>query len=147
MAANALRPANHEVVILRVSDTGRGIPTEDISHVFEPFFTTKSVEAGTGLGLAMVYGTVTQHGGHIAVESRVMGGTTFVITLPAAEGTPEPFQPPPQRTAPSARSVQGRILVVEDEPQVRAVFAGALRSRGYEVIEAADGLEALAKVE
>jgi two-component system, cell cycle sensor histidine kinase and response regulator CckA len=140
----AVGPPGSNLVRLRVSDDGQGIPAEQLSHLFEPFFTTKEVGQGTGLGLAMVYGVVTRHGGHIAVHSTPGGGTTFVITLLAAETASahatgarraeEPHEEPP---------TYAQLLVVEDEPQVRKILVRALRSAQYQVVEAADGLEAL----
>ncbi|HEY8256655.1 MAG TPA: PAS domain S-box protein [Gemmatimonadales bacterium] len=126
--------------MLTVSDTGEGMPPETLRHVFEPFFTTKDVGEGTGLGLATVYGIVRQSGGFISVASQPGHGTTFRIYLPladtAAVANPVP-EPPP---------VEGgheTILVVEDETNVRAFLARALREFGYTVIEAADGAEGL----
>jgi nitrogen-specific signal transduction histidine kinase/CheY-like chemotaxis protein len=127
-------------VRLRVSDTGTGMPPEVVAHAFEPFFTTKSDDGGTGLGLATVYGILTQADGHIRIYSEPGGGTTFSITLPAttlaaAPGTPEVTY---QRT-PSGETV----LVVEDEAALREVTRRILARNGYQVITAASGPEAL----
>lgn len=139
----ALHPPRSTVVRLWVTDEGHGIAAEHLGMVFEPFFTTKRVGEGTGLGLAIVYGVVTAHGGHIAVESQKGRGTTFRITLPIA-----PEERVERRDAVGERSItrrsHARILVAEDQPQVRAFIATALREEGYEVIETEDGREAIA---
>ena len=124
---------------LTVSDTGTGMDPETQKHVFEPFFTTKEVDKGTGLGLATVYGIIKQHAGGIQFESRPGEGTTFRLAFPvctkapAAEGRPADH---PERGAES-------ILLVEDQVEVRRLAATILKMFGYEVHEAADGLEAL----
>jgi two-component system, cell cycle sensor histidine kinase and response regulator CckA len=128
-----------EYVELQVRDTGCGIPEEDLMHIFEPFFTTKDVGKGTGLGLATVHGVVAQSGGHLFVDSAVDAGTTFRILLPRAEGAPEP------RNTMVYNSSKGTetVLLVEDEPAVRAVARIILKQAGYTVLEAAGGYEAL----
>jgi two-component system cell cycle sensor histidine kinase/response regulator CckA len=130
-----------------VADTGPGIPPQVLGKIFEPFFTTKPVGEGTGLGLATVYGIVKQADGWIAVQSKVGEGTAFRIFLPvhvppAGEAAAPANTPKPK---PAARDLSGvgRILFVEDEDAVRGVAARLLRARGYDVIEAADGEEAL----
>jgi len=133
-----------EQAMIEVSDDGAGIPAEVLDKIFDPFFTTKPVGEGTGLGLATVYGIVKQSDGWIAVESRPGQGAAFRIFLPvhvAAVAAP----PPPRPARPAARDLSGagRILFVEDEDAVRSVAAKLLRARGYEVIEAASGEEAL----
>jgi two-component system cell cycle sensor histidine kinase/response regulator CckA len=135
-----------DCALIEVSDTGPGIPPELAAKVFEPFFTTKPVGEGTGMGLATVYGIVDQADGHILMTSKPGEGATFRILLPAytpVEGaTPIPVAVP---VKPVARDLSGagRILFVEDEDAVRGVAARLLRARGYEVLEAADGEEAL----
>ena len=126
-------------VELAVSDTGSGIRDADLPHIFEPFFTTKGAASGTGLGLATVYGIVTQSGGQVLVESEP-GGTTFRVLLPAVD---EP--PAAKDTAPALESVSGTetVLVVDDDAAVRSLTCRILRSKGYHVIEAADGAAAL----
>ena len=123
-----------------------------MDKIFEPFFTTKPIGEGTGLGLATVYGIVKQADGWVHVESPVgAGGATFRIFLPihapARDRVPPPrrLPPPPKFKPKPARDLSGagRILFVEDEDAVRVVAARLLRARGYEVIEAADGEEAL----
>ena len=133
-----------EQAMIEVSDDGAGIPPEVLNKIFDPFFTTKPVGEGTGLGLATVYGIVKQSGGWIAVDSRPGEGAAFRIFLPVHVAAVAP--PPPARPArPAARDLSGagRILFVEDEDAVRSVAAKLLRARGYEVMEAASGEEAL----
>jgi len=134
-------------VCLEVSDTGVGIPQENLVRIFEPFFTTKQQGAGTGLGLATVYGIVRQTGGYVTVHSEVDHGTFFTILLPEYSGPAE--LPVPLVSDGKALDLTGtgRILVVEDEDPVRAFTARALRSKGYEVHEAENGVCALDMVE
>jgi two-component system, cell cycle sensor histidine kinase and response regulator CckA len=126
--------------LLTVSDTGRGIAAEDLPHVFEPFYTTKGLGHGSGLGLAVVYGIVKQHGGGIYVYSEPGRGTTVKIYLPLADGTPVA-----QETVARGPTRGGSetILVVEDEDEVRGVLSQILGGLGYTVLDAADGLQAL----
>ncbi|MGC1301886.1 MAG: ATP-binding protein, partial [Caulobacteraceae bacterium] len=131
--------------LIEVADNGPGIPPEAMAKIFEPFFTTKPVGEGTGLGLATVYGIVKQADGWIHVDSEPGKGAAFRIFLPIhipSANAPAPVVAPPK---PVARDLSGagRILFVEDEDAVRGVAARLLRARGYEVIEAADGEEAL----
>ena len=130
-----------DYVRLEVSDTGIGMPPEIQSKIFDPFFTTKPVGQGTGLGLATVYGIVKQSGGFIDVRSEVGRGTSFFIYLPRHAGEVAPAV----EAAPTARDVTGQdtILLVEDEEAVRSFAARALRMRGYNVLEASGGEEAL----
>ena len=132
-------------VLIEVSDTGTGVAPNIRDKIFEPFFTTKEVGKGTGLGLSMVYGIVKQSNGFIFCESEPGKGTTFRIFLPrhtpaAEEKTPEKDSKP---GTPRDLTGQGTILLVEDEEAVRAFAARALRSRGYTVLEAGSGVEAL----
>jgi signal transduction histidine kinase len=128
-------------VRLSVSDTGRGMTAETLTHLFEPFFTTKESGQGTGLGLATVYGIVKQFGGHVRVQSELERGSTFEIHLPAlprqsaSHDSPADRQPPPRGSE--------TILLVEDEDGVRAVATRMLRQLGYNVLAAADGPQAL----
>jgi len=142
--------STEEVALIEVSDTGPGVPVEIVDKIFEPFFTTKAVNEGTGMGLATVYGIVQQAGGHIAVANIEGAGAAFRIFLPAA-GEAELAEAPPAevKTARQPRDLSGagRILFVEDEAAVRGIAARLLRQRGYDVIEAADGEEALALAE
>jgi two-component system cell cycle sensor histidine kinase/response regulator CckA len=140
----AARPG--EYALIEVADSGPGIAPEILAKIFEPFFTTKPVGEGTGLGLATVYGIVKQADGWIHVESKVGEGAAFRIFLPVYI---PPLNAAPVVDAPKAKPVArdlsgvGRILFVEDEDAVRGIAARLLRARGYEVIEACDGEEAL----
>ena len=139
---NALPPADY--VAIEVEDFGHGIAPEVKDKIFEPFFTTKEVGKGTGLGLAMVYGIVKQTGGYVICSSAVGSGTTFTVLLPrhvAGAGDAPPSCAPAKAAA--DLTGQGTILLVEDEEAVRAFAARALASRGYSVLQAASGLEAL----
>jgi two-component system cell cycle sensor histidine kinase/response regulator CckA len=140
-----------EMAMIEVADDGPGIPAEVLPKIFDPFFTTKAVGEGTGLGLATVYGIVKQSDGWIAVDSKPGEGATFRIFLPVFEPPvlvePAPAPAPKGRAPARDLSGVGRILFVEDEDSVRRVAARLLRARGYEVIEAADGEEALAIAE
>ena len=139
----AIMPAG-DYVKIEVSDTGTGIAQEHIGKIFDPFFTTKPVGQGTGLGLATVYGIVKQSGGFITVDSEVGRGTNFKIYLPRHRVEANaPLAEAAQ--APAARDVTGQdtIILVEDEEAVRSFAARALRLRGYKVLEASGGEEAL----
>ena len=127
-------------VMLLVTDTGVGIDAATQARIFEPFFTTKEQGRGTGLGLSTVFGIVQQSGGHIEVQSEPGQGTRFVVFFPRATA-PRPEVRPPAASA-SLRGSE-RILLVEDQDQVRAVLTGMLRHQGYEVIEARDANDAL----
>ncbi|MDP9104113.1 MAG: ATP-binding protein, partial [Pseudomonadota bacterium] len=136
--------------LIEVADNGPGIPPEVMEKIFEPFFTTKPLGEGTGLGLATVYGIVKQADGWIWVASEPGQGAAFRIFLPiytpppVLEGAaPQVRTPLKLKPTPRDLSGAGRILFVEDEDAVRTVAARLLRARGYEVIEAADGEEAL----
>ena len=122
---------------LVVSDTGIGMPPEILERIFEPFFTTKPREQGTGLGLPVIHGIVKEHGGRIEVESRVGDGSTFTVHLP----TIEPVTEDRSWVAGEIESYgQGeRILLAEDDPNVRSLLVNYLTSIGYEVSDAADG--------
>jgi len=128
-------------VRLTVSDTGQGIPAENLPHIFEPFFTTKEVGKGTGLGLATVYGIVQQHRGWINVTSEPGQGTTFNIYLPAVAGG---LTEPSGELGP-AKLPQGTetIFVVEDATAVRTIVCQTLRRCGYNILQAESGREAL----
>ncbi len=128
-------------VRLSVIDSGVGMDPHTKSRIFEPFFTTKGRGKGTGLGLSTVYGIVKQHGGDIVVASQPGAGTSFHIYFPAApgEGVDEAAEAAPE----AASSGSETILLVEDEVGVRRLTRDILRSRGYRVLEAADGHEAL----
>ncbi len=123
---------------LCISDTGVGIPAQVREHVFEPFFTTK--EQGTGLGLAVIYGIVRQHGGSVDVHSQPGEGTEFDILLPAAAEPQDQAAQAPQQNAEGGSET---ILVVDDEELPRRLLARVLRRAGYSVVEASDGVEGL----
>jgi CheY-like chemotaxis protein len=128
-------------VRLSVTDTGVGMDTATKSHIFEPFFTTKEQGKGTGLGLATVYGIITQSGGHLEVDTAPGLGTTFAVYLPAATAEPVVI------THPATREIVGgneSILLVEDEEPVRELLREILEARGYTVTTASNGLDALA---
>jgi len=125
---------------LTVSDTGHGMEPTTMERVFEPFFTTKDAGEGTGLGMSVVHGIVTKHGGDITGASAPGEGTTFEVYLPMAD---EPVRPD---VVPDEMTVSGneRVLVVEDERQLALVFRKILERFGYHVTVASDGVEALA---
>jgi len=157
LSYKGMPPADY--VRIDVSDTGTGIPAEIVDKIFEPFFSTKEVGKGTGLGLSTVYGIVKQTGGFVYVDSEQGKGTTFRIFLPrhhaeqepqhesqatngtAKDGAAEPPKPRVDLTG------QGTILLVEDEEGLRSLNARGLRSRGYTVVEASNGIEALEALE
>ncbi len=125
--------------VLKVSDTGVGMDWTTQQRIFEPFFTTKEPGKGTGMGLAMAYGVIQNHGGIINVESEVGQGSVFTIYLPATEKISEAAQP-----APGEKGIgKGTILIVDDEHIIRSFGKSALLSLGYKVFEASDGLEAV----
>jgi PAS domain S-box-containing protein len=129
-------------VVLSVSDTGAGIPAEHLSHVFEPFYTTKSSGNGTGLGLATVYGIVKQNHGFVWVYSEEGMGTIFKIHLPCVEEQPITATMQNQAVEAAMRGTE-TLLLVEDEEALRRAAAEFLRLRGYNVLEARDGADAL----
>ncbi len=143
-----------DYVTIDVTDTGTGIPADIVDKIFEPFFSTKEVGKGTGLGLSTVYGIVKQTGGFIYVDSEAGKGTSFRIFLPRhqqeLEAAPETAviagNGHDQAAAAKPRTDltgQGTILLVEDEDGLRSLNARGLRSRGYTVLEASNGIEAL----
>jgi PAS domain S-box-containing protein len=131
-----------DYVMIAVSDTGSGIPEPIRDRVFDPFFSTKGVGKGTGLGLSMVYGFVKQSGGHIKLYSEEGYGTTFKLYLPKADIPAE--HSASQSSAPGMEGGSETILVVEDDPLVRAYVNTQLQSLGYKTLSAANGAEALA---
>ena len=132
-------------VTMAVSDTGCGIDPRVVSHIFEPFFTTKPIDKGTGLGLATVYGIVQQSGGGITVQSEIGKGTTFTIYLPVSDkGVPSLHS---ASSSPMRVYDHGTVLLVEDEPAVRTLVAKVLQAKGYDVVQALHGLEALQKIQ
>jgi len=131
-------PGDH--VLISVSDTGYGMNEETLQHIFEPFYTTKETGQGTGLGLAMVYGIVRQHGGHITCSSEHGKGTTFRIYLPAMKAGAKT-----ERSADTLLPAAGTetILVVDDEETIRILAERILKRSGYTVLAAANGKDAL----
>ncbi len=134
-----------DYVCVRVSDQGSGIPADKLQKVFEPFYTTKRTGEGTGLGLSTAYGIIKQSGGFIFIDSVVGQGTVFTILLPAhREKLPEkPLQAPVVKNKTGIQRDEGVVLLVEDEVPVRAFASQALKLRGYTVIEAGTGEEAI----
>jgi signal transduction histidine kinase len=132
--------------LLAVSDTGVGMDAVALEHCFEPFYTVGDGTRGGGLGLATCHGIVSQHGGHMSVYSEPGHGTTFRIFLPVKSPAAAPAPPPQAPARPSAARGSETILLVEDEELVRSIAARTLRERGYNVVEAADGEEALARL-
>jgi CheY-like chemotaxis protein len=130
-----------DFVVVSIADTGEGMPPDVVNRAFEPFFTTKEVGRGSGLGLSQVYGFVTQSGGHVAIDSAPRSGTTVSLYLPAvsraAAGGPS------KRTDVEKPPAMGRVLVVEDDPEVLDVTVETLRGFGWEVLTAPDGPSAL----
>jgi PAS domain S-box-containing protein len=132
------KPGDH--ICLCVSDSGYGMDETTLARIFEPFFTTKEIGKGTGLGLATVYGIVKQHHGWVEVESAIGKGTTFKVFLPVCT------RPAPKQDARKPTNVPGgdeTILVVEDEPALRELVQEILERKGYRVLEAATGVQAL----
>jgi two-component system cell cycle sensor histidine kinase/response regulator CckA len=128
-------------VCLTVTDTGCGIPPENLRRIFEPFFTTKEVGKGTGLGLATVYGIVKQHRGWIEVESEMGKGSTFRVFIPqCAQSTEVRAEVQAEPSAPRGNET---ILVVEDEDPLRELVVQYLSSQGYQVLQAETGVKAL----
>jgi PAS domain S-box-containing protein len=130
-----------DYVMMTVTDTGIGMPPDVLAHVFEPFFTTKEVGKGTGLGLSMIYGFAKQSGGHAKIYSEVGHGTTVRLYLPRL--TNESLKSDSAAVTPARKGGGETILVVEDNPDVRGLVLRQLRDLGYEVIEAANGPQAL----
>ena len=135
------RPGQY--VRLRVSDTGSGMSADVVTHAFEPFFTTRGDGAGTGLGLATVYGIVTQADATIGIQSEPGAGTTFTIMLPVTDEAAASIE----ERAPDERAPKGEtVLVVEDEEALREVTERIFTRNGYRVITAANGPDALSLV-
>jgi len=132
-------------VVLAASDTGVGMDEETRAHAFEPFFTTKPAGRGTGLGLATTYGIVKQSGGYLFAESELGRGTTVTMYLPQYDGAVVTLQP----AALAERSPGGSetVLVVEDDPAVKAIIRQALERLGYRVLVSFDAAEALTAAE
>lgn len=132
-----------DYVSVKVVDTGCGIPPERVSKVFEPFYTTKRIGEGTGLGLSTAYGIIKQTGGYIFVDSTLGQGTCFTLLFRAFKDSQKEMEETNAPITPTARHADGVVLLVEDEPPVRAFASRALQLRGYTVIEAESGEAAL----
>jgi CheY-like chemotaxis protein len=128
-------------VMLALKDSGHGMSEEVQAHLFEPFFTTKETGKGTGLGLSTVYGVVKQSGGMIGCDSQLGQGTTFKIFFPKVEAVEQAV--PEKGIIPDQARGRETILLVEDDPAVRGLVDEALRFKGYEVLIARHGIEAL----
>ena len=141
-ANGEITPGNY--VVVAVTDSGHGIPADILDRVFEPFFTTKDVGKGSGLGLSMVYGFAKQSNGHVSICSEVGHGTTVMIYLPSVAGVARPAQ-----VVAASDPERGRetILVVEDDPLVRRLVAGQMKSLGYATLVVVNAAEALAVLE
>jgi CheY-like chemotaxis protein len=135
-----------EYVVISVSDTGTGMPREILARVFEPFFTTKGVGAGSGLGLSMVYGTMKQSGGGVKIYSEPGHGTTVRLFLPRAVNASDVNHPPTTTVTPAAIGTE-RVLVVEDNEEIRKVAVSILKSLAYSVAEAENAEAALARLQ
>ncbi len=132
-----------DYVVIEVADSGQGIPDGKLNKIFEPFYTTKQVGEGTGLGLSTAYGIIKQTGGFIFADSPPGQGATFTIYLPAHDRIEAQPVPEPDTRRPRDLTGRGLVLLAEDEDPVRSFAARALRLRGYTVVEAASGEEAL----
>jgi PAS domain S-box-containing protein len=142
-AAGKLEMAPGDYVILRVSDTGQGMPPDVARRVFEPFYTTKPLGQGTGLGLSMIYGFVQQSRGQINISSTVGRGTTIRIYLPRHVGPAAPDHETAHLSIPHPSETNSMIMVIDDEPTVRMTILDSLHDAGFGAIDAADGAEAL----
>jgi PAS domain S-box-containing protein len=142
--ATAADIAEGDYVELSLSDTGKGMAPEVMARAFDPFFTTKSVGKGTGLGLSQVYGAIRQAGGAARIRSEPGRGTVIELLLKRTEPA-EAVESTPERQSPMTRS-QGRVLVIDDDPDVRQFLADALRSFGLDVSVAEDGASGLATI-
>ncbi len=131
-----------EYMILSVADTGVGMESDQLPKIFEPFYTTKEPGKGSGLGLAMVYGSIKQHGGHIEVSSTPGEGTTFYIYLPVTDS--KKAKAPAEAQCPIVDPAVGKILVVEDDPGVRKLSVDALLKFGFNVFSASAAEQAMA---
>jgi len=132
-----------DYVRMVVSDTGQGMAPDVVDRVFEPFFTTKEAGKGSGLGLSQVYGSITQSGGHVLIDSTLGEGSTFSLYLPRSEVSASPAASDDGHTYAVPGSGE-TILIVDDNEDVREVAVVIVRSLGYEVLSAADATEAIA---
>jgi CheY-like chemotaxis protein len=130
-----------EYVVFSISDTGIGMDDETMERIFEPFFTTKELGKGTGLGLATVYGIIKQSGGYVAVDSEKGKGSIFSVYMP--KKSVPPVAAVKQATPTPSQSGHETVLLVEDEKPLREIMSRAFQSKGYRVVVAKDGAEAL----
>jgi CheY-like chemotaxis protein len=142
-AAQQPGAAAGKYICITVSDTGTGIPPEQLNKIFQPFFTTKAPGKGTGLGLSTCHSILKNHNGFMAVQSELNQGTSFKVFLPCV-GTEAPRPEPAGVIAPPNGRGE-RILIVDDEESILAITRNALENYGYEVSTAASGLEAIAR--
>jgi len=126
-------------IVIKVSDTGTGIPPEILDRIFEPFFTTKEIGKGTGLGLSTVIGIIKSHSGFVKVYSEVGRGTQFRVYLPVAEVD----QTPPVEDLEMPQGHGELILVVDDEAAIRDIIKASLETYNYKALTASDGIEAI----
>jgi CheY-like chemotaxis protein len=127
---------------LQISDSGHGIPKEYIDRIFDPYFTSKEKGEGTGLGLSVVHGIVSSHGGAISVESKIGEGTTFHVLFPERQ-TDAPAEAPTQQTIPDKHTGHERILFIDDEPALVEIGQEILATLGYHVETDTSSLEAI----
>jgi len=132
-------------VCLAVKDTGIGISPEHLGNIFDPFFTTKDLDKGTGLGLSSVLGIVESHGGFIQVDSTAGAGSEFRVYLRAHRAEPARATASQMPEAPSVR--EPLLLLVDDGPAILRVLGSSVRRRGYRVLDATDGVDALAQLD
>jgi PAS domain S-box-containing protein len=135
-----------DYVRISISDNGPGISPENITRIFDPFFTTKQAGSGSGLGLSVCHGIITEHGGNIYAESTRGRGTTFIIELPIATGEQAVIkekEPAKKKIRQPRRKMTGNILIAEDEPSISAVLTRNLLAKGYQVQAVPDGKAAL----
>jgi signal transduction histidine kinase/CheY-like chemotaxis protein len=139
-SADSLQLQPGRYVRVCVTDTGMGIGPEIRDRIFEPFFTTKEIGKGTGLGLAMVYGIIKNHGGHIEVHSKQGLGTTIIVWFPGTEGS---INEKSQKIPTKEKSEQGSILIIDDEEVIRILGKDVMEVYGYEVHIAMNGIEGI----
>ena len=141
-----LRARPGEYVAIEVIDTGVGMPPEVVTRAFDPFFTTKPLGQGTGLGLSMIYGFVTQSGGHVQITSEPGRGTCVAIYLPRYQGAATAALEEREMLALSRTETHKTVLIVDDEAAIRNNLAEMLEDLGYELLQAEDGRSGLALV-
>jgi two-component system cell cycle sensor histidine kinase/response regulator CckA len=138
-----------DYVRISIADNGPGISVENMTNIFDPFFTTKPEGSGSGLGLSVCHGIITEHGGNIYAESTPGKGTTFIIELPIATGEEAVIrekEPAKKKIRQPRRKIADNILIVEDEPAIRTVLTRNLSARGYQVQAVPGGKDALGKL-